>query len=83
MLSTVCRRSVNIYMIVILYYRQMCYTFYGFVFQNRFDRLISRNVSVQIESDLHLKSKKESLNWLNYLTNFKVLDAIFMVNQVP
>ncbi|XP_026822789.1 fatty acid synthase-like, partial [Rhopalosiphum maidis] len=47
----------------------------------RFDRLISRNVSVQIESDLHLKSKEESLNWLNNLTNFKVLDSIFIVNQ--
>lgn len=60
----------------------MCDTFYGYVFQNRFDRLISRNVSIQIESDSHLKSEEESLNWLNYLTNFKVLDAIFVVNQV-
>jgi len=57
-------------------------TFYDYIFQNRFDRLISRNVSVQIESDLHLKSKEESLNWLNYLTHFEVLDAIFIVNQV-
>lgn len=57
-------------------------TLYGYIFQNRFDRLISRNVSVQIESDLHLKSKEESLNWLNYLTNLKVIDAIFVVNQV-
>jgi len=55
---------------------------YDFIFLNRFDRLISRNVSVQIESDLHLKSKEESLNWLNNLTNFKVLDSIFIVNQV-
>eukprot|EP00102_Acyrthosiphon_pisum_P016442 XP_008187406.1 PREDICTED: fatty acid synthase-like [Acyrthosiphon pisum] len=48
----------------------------------RFDRLISRNVSIQIESDFNLKTKEESLNWLNYLTNFKVLDAIFIVNQI-
>jgi len=57
-------------------------TFYGYIFQNRFDRLVSQNVSIQIESDLNLKTKEESLNWLNYLTNFKVLDAIFIVNQV-
>lgn len=57
-------------------------TFYGYIFQNRFNTLISRNVSIQIESDLNLKTKEESLNWLNYLTNFKVLDAIFIVNQV-
>ncbi|CAH1725990.1 unnamed protein product [Aphis gossypii] len=48
----------------------------------RFDRLIARNVSVQIESDLQLKSKEETLNWLNNLTNFKILDAIFIVNQL-
>jgi len=57
-------------------------TFYVYIFQNRFDKLISRNVSIQIESDLHLKTKEESLNWLNYLTNLKVLDAIFIINQV-
>lgn len=57
-------------------------TFYGYIFQNRFDRLVSQNVSIQIESDLNLKTKEESLNWLNYLTNFTVLDAIFIVNQV-
>jgi len=57
-------------------------TLYGYIFQNRFDRLISRNVSIQIESDLNLKTKEESLSWLNNLTNFKVLDAIFIVNQV-
>lgn len=57
-------------------------TCYGYIFQNRFNRLISQNVSLQIESDLNLKTKEESLNWLNYLTNFKVLDAIFIVNQV-
>jgi len=57
-------------------------TFYGYIFRNRFDRLISRNVSIQIESDLNLKTKEESLNWLNSLTNCKVIDAIFIVNQV-
>lgn len=57
-------------------------TFYVYIFQNRFDKLISRNVSIQIESDLHLKTKEESLTWLNYLTNLKVLDAIFIINQV-
>jgi len=56
--------------------------FYGYIFQNRFNRLISQNVSIQIESDLNLKTKEESLNWFNHLTNFKVLDAIFIVNQV-
>ncbi|CAI6347084.1 unnamed protein product [Macrosiphum euphorbiae] len=47
----------------------------------RFDKLISRNVSIQIESDLHLKTKEESLNWLNYLTSSKELGALFIVNQ--
>ncbi|XP_016657076.1 fatty acid synthase isoform X4 [Acyrthosiphon pisum] len=47
----------------------------------RFDQLISRNVSIQIESDLHLKTKEESLNWLNYLTSSKELGALFIVNQ--
>jgi len=57
-------------------------TVYGNGFLNRFDKLISRNVSVQIESDLHLRTKEESLNWLNLLTSTKMLGAVFIVNQV-
>uniref|UniRef100_A0A2H8TDM0 Fatty acid synthase n=1 Tax=Melanaphis sacchari TaxID=742174 RepID=A0A2H8TDM0_9HEMI len=47
----------------------------------RFDKLISRNVSIQIESDSHLKSKEGSLNWLNCLTSSNVLGALFIINQ--
>lgn len=80
MSSTICRRFVNTFINVI--YKQIYNTLCGYISLNRFDRLIARNVSVQIESDLHLKSKEETLNWLNNLTNFKILDAIFIVNQV-
>ncbi|KAF0755952.1 fatty acid synthase-like isoform X1 [Aphis craccivora] len=47
----------------------------------KFDKLISRNVPIQIESDLHLKTKEESLSWLNILTSSKILGALFIVNQ--
>ncbi|XP_060835401.1 fatty acid synthase-like [Rhopalosiphum padi] len=47
----------------------------------KFDKLISQNVSIQIESDVHLKTKEESLNWLNFLTSSRVLGALFIVNQ--
>lgn len=49
---------------------------------NRFDKLISRNVSVQIESDFYLNTREESVNWLNRLTSSNVLGLILMVNQV-
>lgn len=37
---------------------------------------------MQIESDLHLNTKDDSLNWLKYLTSSKELGALFIVNQV-
>jgi len=80
MSSTICRRFVNTLMNVKVQIYNILYDDY--ISLNRFDRLIARNLSVQIESDLHLKSKEETLKWLNNLTNFKILDAIFIVNQV-
>lgn len=48
----------------------------------RFNRLISKNLSIQIESDTHLNTKENSLNWLNCLTSFSVLGSLFIINQV-
>lgn len=59
--------------------------YYGFNDLNvfdRFDRLISQNVSVQIESDSYLQTKEESLNWLHRLTSSNVLGSLFIINQV-
>lgn len=53
-----------------------------FQYYNRFNRLISQNISVQIESDSHLQTKEETLNWLNRLTSSNVLGSIFVLNQV-
>jgi len=83
MSSAMCRKFVNtlinIYFILTLI---IVSYFYGHIFLDRFDKLISQNVSIQIESDVHLKTKEESLNWLNFLTSSRVLGALFIVNQV-
>lgn len=39
-------------------------------------------MSVQIESDSYLKTRKESLNWLKRLTSSNGLGSIYVVNQV-
>lgn len=51
-------------------------------FAIRFDRLISRNVSVQIESEVNLKPREECLYWLDRVLSSNVLGSIFVVNQV-
>lgn len=78
MSSTNCRRFVNgISIANAPFYMSV----FG-LFCISFDRLISRNVSVQIESDVHLKTRDESLYWLDRLSSSNVLGSIFIVNQV-
>ncbi|VVC29220.1 Hypothetical protein CINCED_3A006213 [Cinara cedri] len=47
----------------------------------RFDKLISRNVSVQIESNVYLNNRVDSLSWLNRLSAFNVIGSVFIINQ--
>jgi len=53
-----------------------------YIFLKRFDKLISRNISVTIESDIYLNTREESVNWLNRLTSSNILGSIFIINQV-
>jgi len=77
MSSTTCRnRFLN--RIIILFYS---YDLFWIIF-NRFDKLMSRNISVQIQSFLYFKTRKESLEWLTRLASSSVLGSLLIVNQV-
>lgn len=43
---------------------------------------MSRNISVQIQSFLYFKTRKESLEWLTRLASSSVLGSLLIVNQV-
>ncbi|VVC44020.1 Acyl transferase/acyl hydrolase/lysophospholipase,Acyl transferase,Malonyl-CoA [Cinara cedri] len=43
--------------------------------------IISLKVSIQIESDIQLNSRDESLKWLSRLTSSRALGSIFIINQ--
>ncbi|XP_050438841.1 fatty acid synthase-like [Adelges cooleyi] len=47
----------------------------------RFNQLLSKHVSIHIESNISIKSKEDALNWFNRLTSSNQLGGIFLINQ--